>query len=199
MKSLRTVLGLVGAAMLAVGLSVPTAAYAEDTHVDAAEAWVDRQTGELLLEDTADPSEIEYGVAPRVMTPLASGPVQTSGKCRYHHNVDNPHVTGGEASVHGWWTKADGSGECPATATVKARLQAWGCYNGTVCGWRTVVTGPGRSIKPGTAKRANARNVCASTAAVTWRGQSDVDLDWQIDPSGWFTGDQQLLNCYPSS
>lgn len=38
-----------------------------------------------------------------------------------------------------------------------------------------------------------------SAEAVTWRGQSDVDLDWQIDPSGWFTGEQQLLNCYPSN
>lgn len=203
MKSLRALLVTIAmATVLAMGVpSVMRAEASEPADVRVTDGsndpWIDPQTGELMLGG-ADPADIEYGVAPSSIVPLATGPAQTAGTCKYHHQVDDPHVTGNQSSVHGWWTVARGSGACPSTATVKVKLQAWGCYDGSVCGWRTVITSSARSIKPGTAKRANAQNTCGSAGRVSWRGQVDVDLDWWVDPFGWFTESQQLLNCYPS-
>ncbi|MFI7244315.1 hypothetical protein [Streptomyces qinglanensis] len=81
---------------------------------------------------------------------------------------DNAHVTRGEVSVHGWWTKQSG----PAT---KAKVTVWlQAHKGSK--WKTVKKGV-RTVKPGTSKRANARKKCKNTTTkVKFRTKVDVDI-----------------------
>lgn len=150
---------------------------------------------DLETIDELDLSSGYFAPAPATLTPQAESPVITAGDCQYKQAVDNAHVTRGEAPVHGWWIKWAGS--CPSTATTTVYLQAYWCDQ-LGCRWVTVRSNS-RSAGPGTSKRANARSACASTTrTVGWRGASDVDLDWQVDPSGLTYSGYQNLYCSPS-
>lgn len=199
-KLRRVISALFGAVLLGLSFSVSAAASPEGSEepFPNAEAWIDPLTAELNIRADLDPSEIEYGVAPPIYQPTNVSEIITAGDCQYRHGVDYPHVHGGEVSVHGWWV--DVNGKCGETAKVQSRLQAWGCWNGTVCSWRTVVTGPQADIRSGSGGHwSNARNACASTSQVSWRGMTDVDIHWIIDPFGWYVSPVRLLNCYPSN
>jgi hypothetical protein len=128
--------------------------------------------------------------------PLVESPVITAGSCKYRQAVDNPHGSGGDASVHGWWLIS--SGPCPHKATVTAYLQAWWCdLDG--CRWITVSTSPRADVYAGggKGKRATARKACASSKTVGWRGYVDVNLDNWHDPSGYTYGTAGNLACSP--
>ncbi|MBO8193165.1 hypothetical protein ITI46_16030 [Streptomyces oryzae] len=81
---------------------------------------------------------------------------------------DDAHVTRGEVSVHGWWTKQSG----PAK---KAKVTVW-LQAHKRSKWKTVAKGV-RTVKPGTSKRANARKKCKNrTTKVRFRTKVDVDI-----------------------
>lgn len=152
-------------------------------------------TPDLETIDEIDLSSGHFAPAPAAITPQATSGVITAGDCRYQQAVDNAHVTRGEASVHGWWLSW--SAGCPSTATTLVHLQAYWCDQ-FGCRWITVDS-DSRSAGPGTGKRANARWACASTTqTVGWRGAVDVDLDWQVDPSGLTYSPPQNWSCTPS-
>ncbi|MBO0595064.1 hypothetical protein I2485_08635 [Nesterenkonia sp. E16_7] len=100
---------------------------------------------------------------------------------------DYVHVTRGQASGHGWWVR----GSSPAlTAKVTVQLQYKPKQNSS---WNNRGTAGVRVIKPGTAKRANARITCRSTASKQWRSWVDVDLIGYIDtPEKAYTGARTL-------
>ena len=182
-----------------MALAIPATSNAASPHPpiqDSTSANLNSATDELDLGDTKL-SDVNFTTPPPLLQPLAVGPVKTAGKCKYRHGGDNPHVSSGEASSHGWWVIVDNNG-CSAKAKVKTRLQAWGCLSGIGCGWTTVKTGPSKSIKPGTSLRANVRVACASTKKVGWRNLVDVDLEWKIDPAGWDELGKVDLNCSPA-
>lgn len=162
------------------------------------ETHADQSTDELKVED-ADRSEVEYGTPPPKTDPQVLGTEKKAGKCKYKHGGDDPHVTRGEVSAHGWWVITGGSG-CSEKAKVKVKLQAWGCLKGGGCGWVTQRTGKARSLVANqTSKRANTRADCVSGKTVGWRNLVDVDLGWKVDPSGWDALGNNNLPCSPGA
>ena len=117
--------------------------------------------------------------------------------CDWHGQADYPHVTAGEASVHGYWVK-DG-GDCPSTGTVTVELQALGCSS-LGCTWITQQTDTvtGVTQGSGTGHWATPHTACANFNSVGWRGRVDTALTDFFDPFGWDDGPQQDLNCSPA-
>lgn len=111
----------------------------------------------------------------------------------FQHQGDYVHVTAGEASAHGWWT-TDDPYLLGKTGTVVVQLQYL-----TQNGWHTVVTGPGRSLRPNqTSKRANARIACRASAPMgDWRSVVDVDIDGVVDDSNVLITEARPLPCHP--
>lgn len=129
------------------------------------------------------------------ITPRAESGVITAGSCSYKQAIDWPHVSGGDASVHGWWLYWSGS--CPSKANVDVYLQAWWC-DGWGCRWITVASGSGDYYAGGGAgRRANARKTCTASTTVGWRGFVDVDLIGVSDPPGYTYSDIRNLACRP--
>lgn len=130
------------------------------------------------------------------ITPLAQSGNITAGGCTYQQAIDDPHLSSGDTSVHGWWVKV--SGTCPSKATVTVYLQAYFCGGGS-CGWETLNHGQGDYYAGGgSGNRATARWTCSDTSPVVgWRGYVDVDLDGVSDPSGYTYSTIQNLPCYP--
>jgi hypothetical protein len=108
----------------------------------------------------------------------------TAGSRTYRQAVYNPHISGGDTSIHGWWLNI--AGTCPTHANVSVFLQAFWC-GPFGCQWITVASGAG-SFFPGggSGRRANARLTCATNNLVGWRGFVDVDLPGIADPP-WVT------------
>jgi hypothetical protein len=130
------------------------------------------------------------------VTPLVVSGVITAGSCKYRQAIDDPHRSGGDTSIHGWWLKY--SGTCPSKANVDVYLQAYWCdFLG--CRWVTVASGSGDFYQGGgSGKWANARESCSSTARlVGWRGFVDVDLIGVSDPSGYTYSVIKNLYCSP--
>lgn len=132
------------------------------------------------------------------LAPLAASAPITAGSCTYTQDLDYPHTSGGDASIHGWWNKV--SGTCPK-ARVAVYLQAWWC-DSAGCRFVTVArsdpSAPAVYPGGGSANRVNARTTCrAGSAAVTWRGFVDVDLVDVNDPSGYTYSAQKALLCEP--
>jgi hypothetical protein len=114
----------------------------------------------------------------------------------FQHQGDYVHTSANnvDASAHGWWTTND-QYLLGKTGTVTVELQ----YLGADGQWRTVVTGPPRSIPPNqTAKRANARIPCRTTTPLgDWRSVVDVDIDGVIDDSNVLITAVRPLPCHP--
>ena len=69
------------------------------------------------------------------------------GSCTYQTRGDNPHRSGNDVSVHGWWKISPASGQCPTHADVEVWLQGWWCgWSG--CWWRTIDSDEKR-VRPG--------------------------------------------------
>ncbi len=117
--------------------------------------------------------------------------------CDWRGVADYPHVTNGEASVHGYWVR-DG-GNCPATGTVTVELQALGCGS-LGCVWITQDTRTVKGVYPGsgTGRWATPHKTCASSRMVGWRGRVDTALTDFYDPFGWDDGPQKDLYCSPT-
>jgi hypothetical protein len=125
-------------------------------------------------------------------------PNVSAGSCNYNGVADYPHVTNGEASVHGYWVVL--SGTCPSTAKVTADLQALACSSLFGCTWITQDTRSGTYTPgSGTGHWATPHKTCGSTATVGWRGRVDVDLTNWSDPSGYQYSVERDLACYPAA
>ncbi|OZV71920.1 hypothetical protein CA850_32800 [Micromonospora echinospora] len=118
-----------------------------------------------------------------------------AGSCTYRQANDDPHLSSGDASVHGFWLYI--AGTCPSKANVDVYLQAFWC-DPFGCGWVTVDSGSG-DYAPGSGSgtRANARINCSSSTEVGWRGVTDVDLPGIADPPGMYYGTPKDLPCSP--
>lgn len=131
----------------------------------------------------------------RTVSPMTESGVIIAGGCKYKQANDDPHLSSGDTSIHGWWLR--GGGTCPSKANVDVYLQAYGC-GPFGCQWITVDSGSGDYVPgPGSGKWANARLQCSSTAVVGWRGYTDVDLPGIIDPSGVTYSTIRNLACSP--
>lgn len=201
-------LAVVGLAIL--GLMIPTSAGASTGTDQTTEPASD--VVELIVNDpnaryvSVAEADQQYGVQEHevieaVAAPQASEPVITPftswGGCDYDGRADYPHVTRGEASVHGYWVKTGGT--CPTTAKVTVDLQALLCSGNFGCTWITQKTDSGTfNSGSGTGKWATPHKACANSNLVGWRGQVDVDLTNWADPYGYHYGPAKDLNCSPA-
>jgi len=166
-----------------LALSVLVLVFASALWSGAAEAAPSAQSGGYSAPD------------PGGVTPLAVSGVITAGTCKYQQATDNPHLSSGDTSVHGWWLHY--SGTCPAKATVTEYLQAYWC---DISGCRFITVSSGQAdvyAGGGSGKRATARLACASSHTVGWRGFVDVNLDNWPDPSGYTLSAIENLACSP--
>lgn len=128
-------------------------------------------------------------------TEIAPLSIYGSG-CLFGQYVDNPHVSTGDVSTHGWWN--DEGGICPTYANVDVYLQTYWCSS-YGCAW--VVTAyfsadvRARNIWN---QRVTTRRTCTPFGRpIGWRGYVDVDLIGQNDPSGYDYSSPQNLYCTP--
>lgn len=130
-----------------------------------------------------------------VAAPTAESGNITAGSCTYRQAIDNPHLSGGDTSIHGWWRNI--AGTCPSLANVDVFLQAFWC-DAFGCRFITVASGTGNFLAGGgSGRRANARLACATTNLVGWRGFVDVDLIGVADPPGFTFSPILNLACSP--
>ena len=121
--------------------------------------------------------------------------VQDAGDCTFETRGDDPHLSSGDVSVHGWWNDLS-PGDCPTYADVEVWLQAWACI-GMSCWWDTLDTNEERHTEGGgSGNRTNARWGCNGIELISFRNVIDVDLVGVSDPSG-YEYVQKDLNCYP--
>lgn len=138
-----------------------------------------------------------FSNAPESFVLMATSGWITAGSCTYRQAVDNPHLSSGTTSVHGWWETSTTSG-CPAYSNVDTLLQAfycnmWGCSYVTIASdSRDVLAGGGSG------RRGNARNSCLNSSLISYRGAVDVDLINQNDPGGLTYSPEVGVNCYPA-
>ncbi len=145
-----------------------------------------------------DPS-VQTVPAPETVSPMGESGVIVAGTCHYTQNTDDPHLSGADVSVHGFWKNKSGAGTCPSKATVTVYLAAWYCNPyPTNCYWVTVSSGQADVYAGGgSGKWANARFTCASGNTVGWLAYVDVDLDNWHDPSGYYYNEPVDRNCSP--
>lgn len=106
----------------------------------------------------------------------------------FYTRGDFVHVTRGQASGHGWWTK----GTTKATkAKVTVQLQYKPKKSSS---WNNRGKGV-RTTKPGTSKRANARMTCKSLSRKQWRSWVDVDLIGYLDSPNKLYTEARTLKC----
>ena len=138
-----------------------------------------------------------FSNAPESFVLMATSGWITAGSCSYRQAVDNPHLSSGTTSVHGWWETSTTS-SCPAYSNVDTLLQAfycnmWGCSYVTIASDSRDVLAGGGSGRLG-----NARNSCLNSSLISYRGAVDVDLINQNDPGGLTYSPEVGVNCYPA-
>lgn len=136
-----------------------------------------------------------FSNAPESFVLMATSGWITAGSCTYRQAVDNPHLSSGTTSVHGWWETSTTSG-CPAYSNVDTLLQAfycnmWGCSYVTIASDSRDVPAGG-----GSGRRGNTRNSCLNSSLISYRGAVDVDLINQNDPGGLTYSPEVGVNCY---
>ncbi len=206
----RRALSITGAATLAlIAALAPQAAFADIP--EGATAPDPSETHSLIANDpdmryvsVAEAVE-EFGFDPAAesvdIAEDAGGPVITPLNdwwgCGWDGRADNPHVSNGEASVHGYWVY--NSGTCPSTADVTANLQALGCST-FGCTWITQDTRTVTAVTPGsgTGHWATPHKACANSNPVGWRGEVYVGLTDFWHPYGASYGPELDLNCSPA-
>ncbi|MUN41087.1 hypothetical protein [Actinomadura litoris] len=123
---------------------------------------------------------IAAGGPQRAQRAGVEAPVLAGDVTYFRTRGDNPHITRGEVSVHGWWEKISGK-------ATKAKVTVWlQAHKGAK--WKTVATGK-RTVGPGSSKRANAREKCKNrTTKVKFRTVVDVDIIGYTDgPEKWYS------------
>ncbi len=134
--------------------------------------WLTEYEGSRLQqEDLASIASGEYAYVPN--------DIALNG-CRYDTGADNPHVSGNEASVPGWWVKKNN--KCPSKAYVQAWLQAAWC-SGWTCIWITLDSSDKELLWPGGGRgnSVNARYACHSNELTVYRNLVDVDIPGTFD------------------
>jgi hypothetical protein len=145
----------------------------------------------------AGPAEAAQAAAPVSRSGIAeTGVVESSSAaarvCTFETRGDNPHNSGSDASVHGWWT----NGDCPTQwADVTVQLQAkidnqW--VNVGRSGMNRV-----RSSTGGRGRRVTARAECWTSQNTLMRGVVDVDLVDIIDDPYRRISDEVVVGCRP--
>ena len=205
----RRALSITGAAaLILVAALAPQAAFADTP--EGAAASDTSETHSLIVNDpemryvSMAEAEEQFGFDPAAESAGVgedSGPVVTPRYewwgCEWDAKADNPHVTAGEASVHGYWLYK--SGDCPATADVTVNLQALGCST-FGCTWITQATDTATAVTPGsgTGHWATPHRACANSNLVGWRGEVWVSLADFWHPYGGTAGPELNLNCSPA-
>ncbi len=106
---------------------------------------------------------------------------QGVGPCNPHTYADNPHVTRGQVSAHGWWREGTCDGATKATVRV-CLLEWWVDSNGNRkwvnkgCSSKSIKQA-GKSRKPAV----NKRRTCTSFSTTGWANLVDVDVAGKWD------------------
>lgn len=187
----RCVAGLLVGAALMVGAGAAPASAATEDVGGFAPAPLDMMAPSGSAKSGGLPGE------DAIMTPMGDSGVLTGwGGCKYRQSIEDPHLSSGDTSVHGYW-KAVG-GDCPSLANVDVYLQAYWCDR-LGCRWRTVSSNSGDvRAGGGRGKRITSRETCASSRVTGWRAAVDVDLHGQVDPPGYTYSSIKNLACAPS-
>ena len=101
----------------------------------------------------------------------------------FSSELDNPLLSDGEVSAHGWWMA--GNNECRRYAEVENWLQQWTCdASGGNCNWVEVAHNETR-VGPGgrRGRRNTARRQCATSTLTGYRNMVDVELVGVFDPA----------------
>ncbi|QFU92730.1 hypothetical protein [Amycolatopsis sp. YIM 10] len=98
--------------------------------------------------------------------------------CAFQQLADYPHVTRGDASVHGWWDWVKPvPADCVKASGNKADVTVYLQTSLDGKEWTTRSEGEKRVYAGGgSVARANARYTCRNTAKTKWRAVVDVDV-----------------------
>jgi hypothetical protein len=140
----------------------------------ASNAPVVVRSSDALLPDSL-PARDESAVEGTESTSSGSGSAMRATAlqvCAYYISSDKPHYSGGDISVHGWWTNVNCKNSPKATVTVVLQRKT----NGT---WSKI--GKGETLKNlasggGRGKRATARYTCSGSTKWDWRPYVTVDV-----------------------
>jgi len=118
-----------------------------------------------------------------------------NGNCVYRTRGDDPHRSGDEVSVHGWWLRD--SDNCPSRADVTVYLQAAWCQDPYGCHWTTLNSDSQRK-RPGggRGRRVTVRDSCFTYEWTYFRNVVDVDIPGERDPGDQVTKVKQV-QCSP--
>lgn len=108
-------------------------------------------------------------------------------------DVDRPHMSGGDVSVHGWWGRVSGSARYARVQVCLQRPAAGGGYRNFKCSDRkTIRPGGGRG------RRVTVRHACTGRQGpFLWRGVAEADIVGEADPVQWATREAIALPCSP--
>ncbi|MCI1663016.1 MAG: hypothetical protein LKI27_09020 [Actinomyces sp.] len=156
-------------------------ASAVDADGNAVASWyTTSEDGSSLTQHVDADEDAEYPV----VSTMAVGTFWTKG--------DYVHVTGGQASGHGWWIR----GTTKATqAKVTVQLQA---YSTTYLGWHNVGSKGSAIVAPGggAGRRANARFTCLGSLKTFWGSTVDADIIGYLDsPEKAIVRNPSTINC----
>ena len=129
------------------------------------------------------------GLSP-VGADAATSILRPAALCSFRTDGDRVHISGTEASGHGWWINVNCRPGTKAVVTVQLQELKDGDWKnvGTV-GKATVLSGGGRG------KRATGRAACVGTAEMRWRSVVDVNLVGALDDPFKFTTGEVPLPC----
>lgn len=161
---------VLGSTVVLVGVIASSAAATESSSAPGAG---EQATGTRVeLASTAVP-----GIDPEIEDQQASvqpdSDAQPAWWCTPDTRSDNPHVTRGDVSGHGWWFKGDCSNNRAVVTVCLQQYYTDGTHRTKECNDRT--------IAPGSSRRANARTACTGRALTTWRNVVDVDVVGEAD------------------
>jgi len=177
-------LRLIATAVLALGLafsaiaaqSTGAAQYAFASHKDAVPG---------VMPPGADATATFLDESGQVMSMPATADAEADGLwCTPVSGRDNPHLSLGDVSGHGWWDR----GTC-----TKNLADVWNClaewYTDNT--WRWKACSPTMRLLPGggAGNRTTARRFCESTLLTSWRNYVDVNVvdEWD-SPEQPFNG-----------
>lgn len=204
-----TKLGLILTATLTLVLVAPTGALAQS--VNSSPTVTESSDGANLIASDPDMRYVslaeaveQYGFDPAAEsidvaedTGPAVTPLHEWWGCEWEGRGDYPHVSNGQASVHGYWVYLSGS--CPSTADVTVNLKDLGC-SPLGCTWITQATDTAVRVTPGsgTGHWATPHKACASSRLVAWQGEIYTGLTDFWHPYGPDYGPARDLSCSPA-
>jgi len=117
------------------------------------------------------------GAAVTINDTAAPQSSSTQSTCVFETVAENPHRSGSDVSVHGWWRAV--SGDCGGKkAVVTTKLQS--SLDGK--SWVTRASA-NPTLSSGSAKASVARYACRNGLLTKWRGVVDVDIIGAVDSS----------------